>query len=555
MNPQENEDDDAMEAQTLQVIESLIHSISHTQSFKGKWSLMETKLSDLKTQLSDVSDFPPNSISADLRHALFRTLSDALSLSLTCHSPNLPAGKLKTQNDVDSISAKLDNHIRDWEVITRSGVLHDDVVPSPVSRESVRVESRNLITRLQIGSGESRNSALDSLLRLIGEDDKNVIIAVAQGVVPVLVRLLDSGSSPEIIEKTVTAIARVSTINSSTKVLMAEGLLLLHYLIRVLDSGTGIAIEKACITLQALTLSKENATAIGSRGGISSLLEISQSGTPSSQAAAAAVLRNLAIFSDTRDNFMEEHAISVLLTLASSGTAMAQEYSISCLSNLVKEDDDMKLLIARKGGIGSLKNFWDSAIVGRSLEVAVEFLSNLASDQRLVEFIILNDFLNRLIIVLNCGVLGVRIHAAEAIFKIGYNTKTRKELGENGFIPPLIRMLDGKAIEEIEASSKALSTILIHPENRRIYRKEQKGIMSAVRLLDSSITNLDKKYAVSILMSLTHSMKCRKEMVKSGVLLHLQKLVEMDVEGAKKLQEVINGRKLWGVFKRSPRTP
>ncbi|KAI3737455.1 hypothetical protein L2E82_27458 [Cichorium intybus] len=551
MKQPENEDD-IVEAETLQVLESLLVSIHRIQSFKGKWTLMETKLSDLKTQLSELSDFPPNSLSIDLLRSLTRTLSEALSLSFTCHSSNVPGGKLKTQNEVDSISAKLDNHIRDWEVLIKSGVLHDGVVSSlSVSkRESVRVEARNLVTRLQIGSVDSRTLALDSLLRLIQGDDKNVLIAVAQGVVPVLVRLLDSGSSSEIREKTVTAIARISTIDSSKHVLMAEGLLLLHYLIRVLESCSGLAKEKACITLQALTLSKENARVIGSRGGISSLLEICQSGTPSSQAFAAGVLRNLTTFSDTRDDFIEEHAISVLLTLASSGTALAQEHSIACLSNLIREDDDMKLLIARKEGINCLKSFWDSAPV-RSLEVAAEFLSNLASDQRLVELIISNDFLNRLISVLNCGVLGVRIHAAEAIYKVGYNTKTRKELGELGFIPPLIRMLDGKAMEEIEAAAKALSTILIYTENRRIYRKEQKGIVRVVHLLDSSIKSIDKKHPISILMSLTHLKKCRKQMVNSGALLHLPKLVSMEVEGAKKLQEIIGGGKLWGVFKRS----
>ncbi|KAL4559818.1 hypothetical protein LXL04_031964 [Taraxacum kok-saghyz] len=548
----ENEDD-AVEAETLQALESLLDSIHNTQSFKGKWSLMETKLFDLKTQLSELSHFPPNSLSVDLLRSLSRTLSDALSISLTCHSPNLPGGKLKTQNEVDSVSAKLDNHIRDWEVLIKSGVLHDGVVSSlSVSkRETVRIEARNLVTLLQICSVDSRTLPLDSLLRLIEEDDKNVLIAVAQGVFPVLVRLLDSGSSAEIREKTVTAIARISTIDSSKHVLMAEGLLLLHYLILVLESGSGLAKEKACITLQALTLSKENARAICSRGGISSLLEICQSGTPSSQAFAAGVLRNITIFSDCRDDFIEEHAISVFLTLASSGTALAQEHSIACLSNLVREDDDMKLLIARKGGINSLKSFWDSTPVVRSLEVAVEFLSNLASDQRLVELITTNDFLNRLMVVLNCGVLGVRIHAAEAIYKLGYNTKTRKQLGELGFIPPLIRMLDGKAMEEIEAAAKALSTILIYTENRRIYRKEPKGIVNVVHLLDPSIKSIDKKYPISILMSLTHLKKCRKQMVNSGALLQLQKLVTMEVEGAKKLQETIDGGKLWGVFKRT----
>ncbi|KAI3773540.1 hypothetical protein L1987_48070 [Smallanthus sonchifolius] len=541
----------AGDTETVQILESLLHSIQHTQSFKGKWSLIETKLSDLKTLLSDISDFPPNSISDGLIRSLSLTLSDALSLSLTCHSPNLPAGKLKTQNEVDSVSAKLDNHVRDLEVVIKSGVLHDGVVSSVSisKRDSVRVEARNLVTRLQIGSVDSRNSALDSLLTLIQEDDKNVLIAVAQGVVPVLVRLLDSGSSPEIREKTVTAIARVSTVDSSKHVLVAEGLLLLHYLIKILESGSGFAKEKACITLQTLTLSKENARAIESRGGISSLLEICQSGTPTSQASAAAVLRNLTAFSATRENFIEEHAISVFLTLARSGTKLAQEHSIACLSNLVKEDDGLKLLIARKGGFNCLKNFWDSAPV-MSLEVAVEFLSNLASDQRLIESITSNDFLIRLLNVLNCGVLGVRTHAAEAIYKIGYTTKTRKELGELGFIPPLISMLDGKSVEEIEAAVKALSRILIYTENRRVYRKDPRGIAMAVHLLDPSIPNLEKKHPVSILLSLTHSKKCRKQMVNSGALVHLEKLVAMEVEGAKSLQEAIGGGKMWGVFRR-----
>ncbi|KAI3521075.1 hypothetical protein L1887_10534 [Cichorium endivia] len=553
MKLSENEAD-VVEASNVQLLQSLLDSIPNTVSFKGKWSLIGTKLSDLKSKLSDLSDFPSNSLSVDILRSLSQTLSQALSLSLICHSANPPGGKLKTQNEVDSISAKIDSHIKDCEVLIKSGVLHDGVVStssaSVSKRESIRVESRNLITRLQIGSTESRNSALDSLLGLLQEDDKNVLIAVAQGVVPVLVRLLDSSSTSEIKEKTVTAIARVSTVDSSKHVLVAEGLMLLHHLLRVLESGSGFAKEKACVVLNALSHTKENARAIGSRGGISSLLEICLAGTPSSQAIAAGVLRNLASFADTRENFLEEDAISVLLTLASAGTVLAREYSIACLSNLIREDDNMKLLIVRKGAIDSLRTFWDSAPSVRSLEVAVEFLKNLASDERLVDYIITDDFLQRIIDVLSCGVLGVRLQSAKAIYRLACNAKSRKELGEQGCIPPLIAMLDGKAIEEKQAASKALSAILIYTGNRRIYRKEQRGIVSAVQLLDPSIPNLDKKYPVSILMSLTHSKKCRKQMVNSGALLQLQKLVEMEVEGARKLQETIGRGKLWGVFAR-----
>ncbi|KAJ0752120.1 hypothetical protein HanPI659440_Chr09g0320691 [Helianthus annuus] len=51
-------------------------------------------------------------------------------------------------------------------------------------------------------------------------------------------------------------------------------------------------------------------------------------------------------------------------------------------------------------------------------------------------------------------------------------------------------------------------------------------------------------------MSLTHSKKCRKQIVDSGGLVYVQKLVEMEVDGAKKLQETISHGKLRGVFVR-----
>ncbi|XP_021995499.1 ARMADILLO BTB ARABIDOPSIS PROTEIN 1-like [Helianthus annuus] len=175
------------------------------------------------------------------------------------------------------------------------------------------------------------------------EDDKHVLIVVAQGVVPVLVRLLDSTSTSEIKEKTITVIARVSTVDSSKHVLIVEGLLLLHPLLRVLESTPGFAKEKACVVLHSLSFTKENARAIGSRGGISSLLEICEAGTPNSQAIAASVLRNLASFADTGNNFIEVDAISVLLTLASSGTVLTHEYSIACLRKIHKSSDIIKI--------------------------------------------------------------------------------------------------------------------------------------------------------------------------------------------------------------------
>ncbi|KAF5730984.1 hypothetical protein HS088_TW19G00587 [Tripterygium wilfordii] len=536
-----------------QLLQSLLEKIPHVQNFKGKWASIRTKLNEVQAQLADFNDFPSSTshpLCLDLLHSISHTLNDASLFSEKCRSPNLSEGKLKTQSDIDSILARLDRHIKDSEILTKSGVLQQGVVVSSSSkRDAIRAETRNFLTRLQIGSTEAKQSAMDSLLGLLLEDDKNVMIAVAQGLVPVLVGLLDS-SSFEMKEKTVAAISRVSMVDSSKHVLVAEGLLLLNHLLRILESGSGFAKEKACIVLQALSISKENARAIGSRGGISSLLEICQGGTPGSQAFAAGVLRNLSVFSEIRENFIEEKAIFVLIGLAASGTATAQENAIGCLCNLVSEDESLKLLVAKEGVIECLKNYWDSAPSVKTLEAAVELLSHLASYHPVADFLVSDGFIARLVAVLNCGVLGVRIAAAQAVYELGFSTKTRKEMGECGCIAPLIKMLDGKAVEEKEAAAKTLSSLVLYAGNRRIFRRDQRGIVTTVQLLDPSILNLDKKYPISVLSSLVHSKNCRKQMVAAGATVHLQKLVEMDIEGAKKLLEALGRSKIWGVFSR-----
>ncbi|GAA0155625.1 hypothetical protein LIER_13314 [Lithospermum erythrorhizon] len=538
-----------------ELIQSLLISIDQTQCFKTKWSLIKTKLTTLQTHLlNQTFDSNHNQLCVDFLTSLKSTLTSTLSLSSLCNTPTPPHGKLKTQNDIVSISSKLDSLLHDIVVLNKSGVLEEnDPISTPSSSNSTRAEVRNLVTRLQIGTTLSKSEVLDSLLGLLNEDDKNVVIAVGLGLVPVLVRLLDSNYSLEIKEKTVTCIARVAGIDSCRTALFDEGLGLLNNLVRVLECGSVFAKEKCCLALLGLSISKENARAIGCRGGIYSLLEICQDGTPGSQAMAAGVLRNLANFRDIKENFIEENAVEILLSLANSGTSLAQENAIGCLCNLVLDDDvddSVKLSICRNGGIVSLKNFWDSAPSVQSLEVPVTMLGALATCPLISDTLVSNGFLNRVVGVLGCGVLGVRIAAAKAVYDLGYNNKTRKELGEIGCISPLVRMLEGKAIEEKQAAAKALSNLLVYAPNGRVFRKEEKGIVSAVQLLDPLVVNLDKMYPIKILEQLVHSKKCRKQIASTGASVHLKKLVDMDVEGAKKLLDNVGRGKLWGVISR-----
>ncbi|KAK1319363.1 hypothetical protein QJS10_CPB04g00149 [Acorus calamus] len=495
-------------------------------------------------------------LSSDLLRRLSQTLSDALSLSL---SPAV--GRLRTRSDLDSLSAALDRLASDADLLLKSGVLRD---PPPSDhrrsdgREAVRSEARTIVTRLQIGTTESRAVALDSLLGLMSADDKNVMIVAAQGAASVLVRLIDSSSaSPETREKAVSAITRISTVDSCKHVLIAEGVILLNHLVRALDPGGSSAARRdACVALRSLSLSRDNARAIGGRGGVSGLLDIARSGTPSSQAVAAAVLKNLAAVPEVRQNLVDEDCVPILVGLANSGTAEARENSIGCLCNLASDegDQEIKLLIVRSGGIDCVRDYWDAAPSPseRCLEPAAALVRNLSMYKYVAEIVVSAGFVARLVAVLEKGSTpGARSAAAGAIYEAAYDAKTKRGFGEAGGIRPLVRMLEAKSMEEREAAAKALACLLTCSSNRRLFRKDEAGVYGAVQLLDASIVAVDKRYPIAILGAVSESRRCRKQMVAAGGCGYLRRLAEMEVESAKRLLETLEKGKLWGVFPRS----
>ncbi|KAI9120646.1 hypothetical protein K1719_007679 [Acacia pycnantha] len=94
-------------------------------------------------------------------------------------------------------------------------------------------------------------------------------------------------------------------------------------------------------------------------------------------------------------------------------------------------------------------------------------------------------------------------------------------------------MLDGKAVEEKEAAAMALSILMLYAGNRRIFRKDERGIVSA------TCRKQIEAAAMALLIL----------MLYAGV--HTRKLVEMNVEGSKKLLDIIGRTKIWEAFARS----
>ncbi|CAM8912610.1 unnamed protein product [Rhodiola kirilowii] len=142
-----------MKASNIDLATSLLSVLTEevvkVRSFKGKWSSVKSKLADLQTQLTDLTDFPnfsSCSMFLELVQSVTGTLEEGLALARRCQSEDLKEGKLRTQSDIDSIIARLDRHIRDGEILIKSGVLQDGIVSGSSKREAVRVGARNLVS-------------------------------------------------------------------------------------------------------------------------------------------------------------------------------------------------------------------------------------------------------------------------------------------------------------------------------------------------------------------------------------------------------------------------
>ncbi|XP_074564585.1 uncharacterized protein LOC141821113 [Curcuma longa] len=541
------------------LLASLSAAAADAQSFRGRWSSVSVTAARLSAALDDLDRLKSFPLVDELLCSLLQAASSALDLAVLCRTPDPPAARLRTQSDIAAASTALEQLAADADILRRSDALFGPPEEGSRQREPVREEARSLVTRLQIGSPESRIAALDSLLDLLRDDDKNVVVTAAQGAVPALVRLLESvsvaASCHEAREKAAAAIARISAVPSCHHLLTTEGLPLLHHLARVLESDGGVAKEKACIALQTLTQTRDNALIIGSRGGIAALLEICRGATPSSAqaAAAAAVLKNLAAAQELRPKFAEENGVPVLVGVLASGTPLAQENALSCLCSLSssEESQSIKVSIFKEGALECLKNYWEAVEAGehQNLELGIRLLRNLACFRYIAEAIAAAGFLLRITNALENSRPGARAEAAMAVAELSSVIgKSRKEF--EGAVTPLVRMLEAKAVEEKEVAARVVASLMSFPVYQRLLRKEEKGIVNIVQLLDHSVL-VDKKFPISILVSISNSRKCRKQMVAAGACGYLQKLAIMEVDRAKKLLEDLGRGKILGVFPRT----
>ncbi|PIA49635.1 hypothetical protein AQUCO_01300421v1 [Aquilegia coerulea] len=522
------------------------------KGFPGRWRMIVSKLEQIPSRLSDLSSHPfflKNALCKEQLQAVSKTLSDAITLADICLKEKY-GGKLQMQSDLDALSAKLDLNLRDCGLLIKTGVLGEATLPVTVKNPSEESESgnhcnlRELLARLQIGHLEAKHRALDSLVEVMKDDEKNVLSVLGRSNISALVQLL-TATSPRIREKTVTVICSLAESGSCENWLVSEGVL--PPLIRLIESGSTVGKEKATISLQRLSMSAETARSIVGHGGVRPLIEICCNGESVSQAAAAGTLKNLSAVPEVRQNLTDEGIVKVMINLLDCGILLgSKEYAAECLQNLTASNDTLRRSVIAEGGIRSLLAYLDGPLPQESAVGALRNLVGLVSMEVLISF----SFFPRLVHVLKSGSLGAQQAAASAICKVCCSTEMKKLVGESGCIPLLVKLLEAKTNGAREVAAQALSSLVGLSQNCREVKRDEKSVPNLVQLLDPSPQNTAKKYAVSCLGSLSSSKKCKKLMISYGAIGYLKKLSDMEIPGAKKLLERLERGKLRSLFSR-----
>eukprot|EP00262_Sarcandra_glabra_P013197 TRINITY_DN3611_c0_g2_i1.p1 TRINITY_DN3611_c0_g2~~TRINITY_DN3611_c0_g2_i1.p1 ORF type:complete len:557 (+),score=96.54 TRINITY_DN3611_c0_g2_i1:48-1718(+) len=518
------------------------------KGFTGRWKIIITKLEQIPSRLSDLSSHPcfsKNALCKEQLQAVSKTLNEAIELAERCTEERY-VGKLQMQSDLDALSAKLDLNLRDCRLLVKTGVLGEATLPLGAARsvvsDTIRWNIRELLARLQIGHLEAKHRALDSLLEVMKEDEKDVLAVLGRSHVSALVQLL-TATSLRIREKTALMICALAESGSCENLLVSEGVL--PPLIRLVESGSSLGKEKATISLQRLSMTADTARSIVGHGGTRPLIEICRAGESVSQAAAASTLKNLSAVPEVRQTLAEEGIVRVIINLLDCGILLgSKEYAAECLQNLTASNDSLRRAVVSEGGIRSLLAYLDGPLPQESAVAALRNLVGSVSVDNLVSL----GLLPRLVHVLKAGSLGAQQAAASAICRVCSSMEMKKWVGEIGCIPLLVKMLEAKTNSAREVAAQAICSLLIFPQNCREVKKDEKCVPNLVQLLDPSPQNTAKKYAVSCLAALSSSKKCRKLMVSYGALGYLKKLTEMEVPGAKKLLERLEKGKLRSLF-------
>ncbi|KAJ0984408.1 hypothetical protein J5N97_002764 [Dioscorea zingiberensis] len=536
------------------LIPLLLAASLSVKSLVGRWRLLHSKLSLLRSSLSDAASIPSSSDHPLLLHllpSLLSTLQSLQSLSARCLDPSLPAGKLLLQSDLDIASSSLSLHHQDLDLLLRSGLLvhphpHPHAIVLSASTSDLSLFLRDLFARLQIGSIDLKHQALDSLLSLLSSDPPKLSQLVIQhGDVPSLIRLLDPSNHSLLRDLAAAVVSILSTASdSSRRAVFEEGAL--GPLLRLLESGSTSVKERAAAAIEAITSDPSNAWAVLAYNGVPILIDACRSVSSSPVLAlAAGSLKNISAVEDIRSAMVEEGAVPVLIDLVLSGSATSQKHAVLCLWALASSgEEEIRHSIIQEGGLQKLLQLIRDASNPEIQEHALRTIHALSASPTAAKslssmpgvFSLLGELITH-------GAAATQQAAAAVLCNLFPSEESKRAMAS--CMASLVKIMESaKPASAQESAARLLVELLAVRINRREFVRDEKSMARLVQMLDVKREEVCKEYPMSVVLALAGaSAGSRKRLAEAGAGPHLQNLVDAGVPGAKKaLQRLAGGR-------------
>nr|CAD1841222.1 unnamed protein product [Ananas comosus var. bracteatus] len=537
---EEEEETPSIVAKALHLITSVISSSYSIRSFPAKWRSLRENLERLHSDLSAaaVSANWRNPELSELLQAIASTAEETHRIALRCADESYSGGRLLLQSDLDAASAKLGAHIKHLADAYSLGALaHCTAIvvpkPGPARAERTRGSIQGICYR---GRGYVKILAT--------EED--------QGGVGFLVSLLENGHAG-VRENAIEAICIVSGFDSYRAEVVIAGAI--APVIQILETGSGLAKEAAARALKKLTENSDNAWSVCAHGGVTALLNVCgdvNSGTEL-VCSACSVLKSLSAVDEIKRFMLEDGAIAILVNLLNSTQEVIQIQAIEFLTAIFSSEHLVERRMSKEEVVELLLRFLDpnSPHSSKSREVALRAIEALSfSSTSSTNRLIASGFLNQVLFFIKNGEISIQQSALKASCRLcGLSAEAKKAMGDAGFMPELVRMLDVSSSHVREMAAEALCSIISVQRNRRRFIQDEHNVSRILQLLKpEEEKSATKKFLLSVLMYITDSNSGRRKIMSSDYVKHLEKLAEFNVSDAKKIVKKLAGSRIRSMF-------
>uniref|UniRef100_A0ACD6ABW9 Uncharacterized protein n=1 Tax=Avena sativa TaxID=4498 RepID=A0ACD6ABW9_AVESA len=564
--------------EAMEVLESLASSslACSVPQFPTKWNAVKDKLQQLCTGLkllrNSVGDGGGGDEEEEEHHVLVQFLQSAsatvrsiLAVASQCGDGTYRGGRLRLRSDMDSLSAKLEAHVRQLKELASSS----SSAPAP-SQAIVAVRPgadagvgekrfflKDLFSRIRIGGPVQRAQALATIRELMAEDEacvRVVALDVDDGVA-MLAGFLES-RDPRIQEEAAGAVAVVAGSDTYRGMLVKAGVI--APLVQLLESAAasdGATRESAAQALRELTENSDNVWAVCAHGGVTTLLRaVADAGSGGRLLGASfAVLRNLSRVEEVKVFMVEQGAVTELVKLSQKVEEVRKLGAVELLHSMALDDADVREEAIGMGVIQSLLQliYPDLPYSYKAREVALAaiwfFCFSSASS---IDDLATSDVLAWLLYYLNNGDYAV----LECTLKILRHLSEVSEehsrmMGRAGYFSALASLLAAKSFRVREMAAQVLSSLLSHHPNRVIFIQDGDNLDRLLQLLDPSEGKLMAKGLIlSAIVSLAETNGGRKKIVSSEHFGSLKELADSGDYEAKKLVKKIANNRLQSMF-------